>query len=85
MTEPAIKCRGQCGLAVVNDEDAVRAGWTYLQITRGWRCGACGRALRAAAEIKGSAEVPSDALPSNSIGALRRETASTILPPSVKG
>lgn len=83
---PSIRCRGQCGSALPDDEAAQRAGWSYLQITAGWRCGACERALIEAAHLTGTPGGYSpDPLPSSSRGALPRETASSILPPSVKG
>lgn len=82
---PTIRCRGLCGAALPDDEAALRAGWSYLQITTGWRCGLCERELRAAGGIAGHDQASEDALPPSSRGALPRETASSILPPSVKG
>lgn len=82
---PPIRCRGLCDASVVDDEAALRAGWSYLQITAGWRCGPCGRALLAAAHFVGTDQPAAvDTLPPNSRGALPKETASTVLPPSVR-
>lgn len=80
-----VRCRGLCGSTLPNDDAAMHAGWSYLQITAGWRCGSCERALIAAGRIVGTVGAAGDALPADSRGALPRETASSILPPSVKG
>jgi hypothetical protein len=85
-SDNGIRCRSQCGASVSDDDAALRAGWSYLQITAGWRCGACNRALIAARDIVGGqGGFSADPLPPDSRGALPRETASSILPPSVKG
>lgn len=83
--DTSIRCRGLCGSAVPDDEAALRAGWSYLQITAGWRCGSCERELRAAGRITGHDQADADTLAPDSRGALPKSTASTILPPSVKG
>lgn len=81
-----VRCRGLCGAAHTDENAALRAGWSCLQITAGWRCGACERALLAAGRMKGH-DRPSDGdpLPLDSRGALPRETATSILAPAVKG
>jgi hypothetical protein len=84
MDDISIRCRGQCGAVVADDRAALQAGWSYLQITAGWRCGACERELYAASHIVGTDTVTSDALDPKSRGALPKETASSILPPTVK-
>lgn len=81
-----IGCRGLCGAELKDEDAATKAGWSYLQITAGWRCGSCDRELFAASKLVGINGTSSeDLIPSTSRGALPKETASTILPPSVKG
>lgn len=82
--EPAIRCRDECGRSVVDDAAAVQAAWSWLDMTRTWRCPACWRALNEAGQIVGTAGASSDELDPTSRGALRKETASTIAAPTVK-
>jgi hypothetical protein len=82
---PVVKCRGGCGKSHPTDDAAMHAGWTYLWITKGYRCGDCERELRAAGSIVGTDQITSDPLPKDSRGALPKETASTIMQPSVRG
>lgn len=83
---PELRCHDACGAVVADEDAATAAGWSYLHALQSWRCGACARALYEASVIKGTEPVPfTDTLPPSSIGALKRETASTIQPPVVKG
>jgi hypothetical protein len=79
-----IGCRDQCGRKQPHEDAAMQAGWSYLHITGGWRCGACDSTLRGAARIVGRQERGSDPLPPDSLGALKHKTASSITPPVVK-
>ena len=82
----AIRCVGECGRDVGDEKDALTAGWSYLSIRGGWRCGTCEGELYRAQQftgVQGTQFV--DQLPADSRGALKKETASTITPPSVKG
>ena len=79
-----IRCRDACGAARADEEACISAAWTYLQISKGWRCPKCAAALRDASGIVGTDAVTEDTLPPISRGSLPRETASTILPPSLK-
>lgn len=82
--EEGIGCRDSCGARVPDETAAMQAGWSYLHVTGGWRCGPCAAALRVAAGIPGPAGAPMvDPLPPNSRGALPKETASTISAPVV--
>jgi hypothetical protein len=80
---PMVGCRGMCGAQVPDEDAAMKAGWSYLQITKGWRCGTCERELAAANSIVGQDEGTADTLAPHDRGALPKETASTILAPSV--
>lgn len=80
-----VSCRGECGKTHPDEAAAEHAGWNYLWITKGWRCGDCARALHAAGQMSGTDGMTQDTLPKDSRGALPKETASTILPASVKG
>lgn len=80
-----ISCCDACGRTTEDEMSAQRDTWAYLFITKRYRCPACHAALRAAAGITGTAVDKGDALPPDSRGALPKETASTILLPSVKG
>lgn len=60
-------------------------GWSFLQITGGWRCGRCDGELQAASRMVGTDDQTTDTLPADSRGALPRETASGIVAPAVKG
>ena len=81
-----IGCRDSCGAKVEGfEEDALKAGWHYLMITKNWRCPDCTRALGMAQHLQGTpGGYTPDRLDPKSRGALPRETASGILPPSVK-
>ena len=81
----SIRCRDTCGRSVEDEAAALQAGWSYLEITKAYRCGACDGALRAVRHIIGPDAVTPDNLPPDSLGAIKRETASGILPPVVKG
>jgi hypothetical protein len=83
--DTSVKCRGACGKSHPDDQAAAQAGWNHLWITRGWRCGDCERALQAASAIVGTDQEFQDELPRDSRGALPKETASTIMQPSVRG
>lgn len=85
MADAFIGCRGGCGGKQPDDEAAARAGWRYLEITKGWRCGSCERALALASTMHGHGTDGGDALNPHDRGALPKETASTIMPPSVRG
>jgi hypothetical protein len=88
-TEPKkpepIACAAGCARTVADDDAASAGAWSYLAISRRWRCPTCRRELDAAQAIAGGTGTPDEVLPPDSRGALRRETASTVLPPSVKG
>lgn len=60
----------------------MRAGYTCLSIAGGWRCGPCVALLLAAGAMEGTAGMTPDPLPPTSRGAIPRETAATILPPT---
>lgn len=77
-----VRCTDECGAAVPDEEAALHAGWSRLQITGRWRCGECAGALIAARNLTGAAGETQDKLPKDSRGALKKETASTITPPS---
>lgn len=81
-----LHCSDKCGAAIPATEKALlSSGWTYLETARRFRCGACMRALAAAATLPGTSLAASvDTLPRNSIGALKKPTADTIVPPVVK-
>lgn len=81
----AITCRGQCGATAATDDEAMHRGWSFLQITGGWRCGRCEGELLAAGRLVGTDDQTADELPPDSRGALPRETASGIVAPAVKG
>ena len=83
MTDGLIRCRDECGATVPADH-ILGSGWEYLETQRAYRCTACWRALRAAGSMRGTDTQTVDALPADSIGALRRETASGIAAPTVK-
>ena len=86
MAEPTpIGCRGGCGAKQADDEAAMHAGWLYLQITNGWRCGKCERELRAASSIVGMGDDAGDPLAPTDRGAIAKETASGIMAPAVRG
>lgn len=86
-----IPCRDGCGATVIDDlvdgmHAAEHAGWSWLAVTGSWRCGACEGALWRARGVEGTAAQPFvDPLPADSRGALKRETASSILAPAVRG
>jgi hypothetical protein len=80
----AIHCRDKCGTTMPDEAAALNAGW-WLPITGTFRCGACRRALDAASGLIGHAQQTQDALPPTSRGALSKETASSIVAPTVKG
>jgi hypothetical protein len=83
--QPRIACNAGCGVTVADDAEAETRGWSWLMVARGWRCRACIRALTAASGLPGTpARTFVDAVPADSRGALRKETATTITPPSVK-
>ncbi len=86
MTDDPIACRDACGAKVADQEAALQAGWSWLSIIGAWRCGDCEGALMRASRIEGARPDPVfiDQIPPASIGALRKETASTIKAPSVK-
>lgn len=80
-----LNCTDACGQSADDEEAATQAGWSYLSITGRWRCPECTASLRLAAGIHGTHEQGFvDALPPNSIGALRKATAESILPVAVK-
>lgn len=88
-----LRCRDNCGAAVIEGEGvenivemvALRQGWTLLPVAGGWRCGECWRKLNRAAQLEGAAATALfvDKLPASSIGALKKPTADTIVPPVV--
>jgi hypothetical protein len=88
---PVIACRDGCGAKVpdglVEGNPAWQnAGWSWMPITNSYRCGACEGALWRARGIDGARPTAFvDTLPPDSRGALKRETASSILPPTVRG
>ena len=77
-----LRCTDQCGRSVQDEEAALQAGWSRLQITGRWRCGPCAAGLIAARNMTGTAGETQDSLPKDSRGALKKETASSITPPS---
>jgi hypothetical protein len=84
-SDTSLRCRDACGASVADQDGAERAGWSFLQITNSWRCGACAGALYRANGIVGTSGETADTLPPMSRGALPKETATTIAPPAVKG
>jgi hypothetical protein len=83
-TTPAIRCRDACGAVVHDEQQAEDSAWSLLAISNAWRCPACDRALRQAAQIVGTEGITPDTLPPASRGALPKETASTIAPPVLR-
>lgn len=79
----SVACVGGCKRTVPDMEAASHAGWRYLEIQNRWRCPECNRELRAAQQITGHDQPTVDELDPTSRGALRKETASTISPPTV--
>lgn len=77
-----VNCRDKCGAETA---DASAAGWTLLSVAGGWRCGKCVATLLNAGALIGPDSATVDALQPDSIGALRKATAHTISPVSVKG
>jgi len=85
VTPRYISCSGGCKALHLADE-IDKSGWTFLEISGRYRCGACERELHAASFIPGTEPGEFvDALPADSRGALPKETASSISPPSLKG
>lgn len=80
-----VNCYDTCGASQPSEDAAMQAGWTYLSIAGKWRCGACAGALYRASSTRGHSGSTPDTLDKHSRGALPKETASTITPPSVKG
>lgn len=78
-----IRCRDECG-ATVPEDRIEGAGWEYLEIQKAYRCTACWNQLRAASGQVGMGSGAVVDLPPDSRGAIRKETASGITPPSVK-
>lgn len=77
-----IPCSAGCKRAEL---DPGAAGWSQLEITGWWRCGACTRELHAASSLVGMNPEPFvDALPADSRGALPRETATSIAAVAVR-
>lgn len=74
-------CTSACGRTADNP---LQAGWAYLDITRQWRCPDCVQELHAAGSMVGQGVDAGDPLPPDFRGALPKETASTIYPPTVK-
>lgn len=83
--KPPLRCYDGCGLAVVDEEAAMQAGWSYLATVARWRCGPCGAALRRAATMVGAGQDRPDTLPPASRGALPKATADSIVIPYLKG
>lgn len=82
---PKLRCHDACGAEVDDEDKALMAGWSYLQALRAWRCPKCARELLAASSMAGTPPVEGpDPLPPHSLGALKKETASSILPPTVR-
>jgi hypothetical protein len=40
-----VACRDSCGKTLPSEDAALQAGWSYLAVSRLWRCGACEGAL----------------------------------------
>ena len=79
-----IPCSAGCKRQVADEDAATAASWDYLSITARWRCPTCWRELRAAQSFTGVEGQTADNLAPGDRGAIRKETASTILPASVK-
>lgn len=45
--EDAIRCNDDCKASVLDMDAAMAQAWTYLEITKRWRCPSCRRALDA--------------------------------------
>lgn len=73
-----INCRDGCGAETTDDGGS----FTFLAIAGGWRCGACVRKLLETSALVGVDGETTDKLDPKSRGALPKETASTISPPS---
>jgi hypothetical protein len=82
--DPLIRCRDACGAVVADEQEAQDSSWSWLSISKAWRCPECMRALRTAAALVGTDGVTADTLPPHSRGALPKETASSIAPPVVR-
>lgn len=81
-----INCMDKCGATAADEKDAENKSWTFLPVARAYRCPACCRAMERAGTMTGRT-IPDnfvDKLPADSIGALPKKTADSILPPSVK-
>lgn len=80
-----IKCRDLCGASQVDEDAALASGWSFLSISKNWRCASCVRALDVAAQYPGTPAQPGlkDPLAPDSRGALPKATAETISAPVV--
>jgi hypothetical protein len=79
---PTVGCAAGCGSNWLAS-DIEKSGWDYLSISGRWRCQTCYSELVAAREIIGvEGSYAPDPLPPTSRGALRKETASTIMAPA---
>ena len=77
-----ISCNAGCRSEVENAKAAEDAGWSFLPISGGYRCGGCERELAAANHILGTNAVTIDTLDPKSRGALPKATAQTIKGPA---
>ena len=82
----SVACReGEaCGKEVASEDEAMQAGWSWLAVAGGWRCGDCVQILLQAGAIVGTGGQTEDKLDPTSRGALPKETASSITPPAVR-
>lgn len=77
-----MNCRDDCGKEVADESAALAAGWTWLAVAGGWRCGPCVAHCLAVSKLVGTDGETVDALPKDSRGALPKDTSGTITPPT---
>lgn len=41
-----VRCRDGCGAVASNEEAALAQAWSWLPVSKTWRCPACARVLR---------------------------------------
>ena len=72
MSVTLISCAGGCGLAALPDT-LKSIGWSYLHITKRWRCGKCEVELQRMSSMEGAPpRLDVDKLEPTSLGALKK-------------
>jgi rubredoxin len=85
MQPDPIVCAYGCNTKLPDDQAAMAAGWSYLMISRRWRCPKCDAALLAAANMPGVANQSVDPLAPDDRGGLPNPKGFGIVPVAVKG